>query len=221
MVERPESGPPQIIPRPVDYSEGPPAPWVEGLAAIASATGSDVRAVVGAIEADSQAVSAVVVAMFEEDGELHVVLTRRASSLRRHSLEVAFPGGKVDRGETAVDAAVREAHEEVGLRIDRQQIVGTLDPLTTVVSPTLVLPVVVLLNERPLLVPNADEVEFAFTATLVELAHPDVHHCETWTVPGRGEWNVHFFKLESDTVWGATAKVLADLLTRLSARAGA
>jgi 8-oxo-dGTP pyrophosphatase MutT (NUDIX family) len=156
--------------------------------------------------------AAVLIPLFEEDGEARVVLTRRSGNLRSHTGEVAFPGGRIDDDETALDAALREATEEVGIDAASVTIVGRLNPLTTVGRPALVTPFVGVLSERPVLRPNPAEVDLAFDVALAELAADGVHSHENWNRPFLHQHPVHFFDLPDDMVWGATARLLYDLL---------
>ncbi|MDQ6784478.1 MAG: CoA pyrophosphatase [Actinomycetota bacterium] len=156
--------------------------------------------------------SAVLCAVFAEGDQAQVVLTRRSAKLRSHTGEVSFPGGRLESGESALDAALREAHEEVGLDPDTVTPVGRLSPLTTAISPAPITPIVATLPERPHLVANPREVERAFTVTLAGLVDPAVHHSELWTWPDGRQRRIDFFELEGDTVWGATARMLSELL---------
>lgn len=165
--------------------------------------------------------AAVLVPLFEEDGETRVVLTRRAAHLRTHTGEVSFPGGRLDGGETPEEAAAREACEEVGLDPLTVRVVGRLSPLSTFSSSSAITPVVATLPARPVLVPNPAEVEHVFDVALAELADPAIFREERWQVPGRsvsalsddqGWFPVWFFELPHDTVWGATARILVELL---------
>lgn len=170
------------------------------------------------LEGKARRPAAVLCALFDEDGQAQVVLTRRSSKLRSHAHQVSFPGGRIDEGESAEDAALREAKEEVGIEPARVEVIGRLSQIHTVVSPAPVTPFVGVLPERPVLTPNPFEVERAFTVSLVELARPDVYREELWTFPGEAshqERPVHFFELIGDTVWGATAAMLVDLLDLL------
>jgi len=156
--------------------------------------------------------AAVLCALFDEDGQAEVLLTRRSSSLRSHSHQVSFPGGRVDEGESLLDAALREAAEEVGLDPATVEVIGRLSPLRTVVSPAPITPFVGVLPARPILRPNPAEVERAFTVPLIELPRPEVHRQELWDYPGEPDRPIHFFELVGDTVWGATARMLCELL---------
>jgi 8-oxo-dGTP pyrophosphatase MutT (NUDIX family) len=156
--------------------------------------------------------SAVLVPLYELDGQTQVLLTRRAEGLRNHSGEVSFPGGRLDPGETAVDAALREAHEEIGLPFDAVEIVGELDHLGTIVSRSEIVPVVARLRELPPLLPNPHEVARVFGVPLSEFVADGVFREERWAIGGQTR-PVYFFELEDETVWGATARVLMDLLT--------
>ena len=80
---------------------------------------------------DPGAPAAVLVPLFERDGETRVVLTRRAAHLRTHTGEVSFPGGRLDSGESPEAGALREAAEEVGLDPAQVEVVGRLTPLAT------------------------------------------------------------------------------------------
>ena len=152
--------------------------------------------------------AAALVALFEEDGEAHVVLTRRSSSLALHPGEVSFPGGWVQEGETVVEAALREAQEEVGLDPALVEVVGWLDPVSPRASGAVVTPVVgVLASGRPSLVADPSEVEAIFAAPLSQLL--SCCRSEWWDVRP-----MYFFDLEHDTVWGMTARVLYGLLER-------
>ena len=155
--------------------------------------------------------AAVLIPLFDEDGEARVVLTRRTSHLPTHQGQVAFPGGGQDPGEELVDAALREAHEEVGLDPATVAVIGELDHLTTVGSGFTVAPFVGALAARPTLTPNPGEVERVFDVTLAELLEDGVYRQEHWHMPW-GDHHVSFFELEGDTVWGATAHILRDLL---------
>lgn len=164
--------------------------------------------------------AAVLVALFEESGEARVLLTVRSSRLRSHQGEVAFPGGKLDAGEAIDDGARREAHEEVGLDPSLVTVVGHLTAMPTVSSNTLMTPVVAVLADRPVTTPAPDEVARVFDVALCDLVADGVFAEEFWAVPGRtgadgevgGEFPVWFFSVAGETVWGATARVLTELL---------
>jgi 8-oxo-dGTP pyrophosphatase MutT (NUDIX family) len=235
-----------VIPRPVDWRPGGPPPWADvaparrtsiGLARVLAALDAagqggpppaDVVSaaqfeapVVGETASPPRSVNAGVLAsLFDEDGEARVVLTRRSDDLRTHRGQVSFPGGRIDAGEDASSAALREAHEEVGLDPGLVTTVGWLHPVVTMVSASFILPVLGTLAERPDLVANPTEVERIFDVSLAELADPDVFHEERWRIPGRAiagsednSFPVWFFEVSGELVWGATARMLYELLS--------
>jgi len=213
----------QVIPRPVATTPGRPAPWAAGpradgwrsLAALRAALASAPPPELSPLEGTGARASAVLVPLYEHDGEVHVVLTRRAQHLRSHRGEVSFPGGGQEPGEALADTALREAAEEVGLERSSVELVGELDHLETVTSRSFIVPFVGILPGRPSLHPNPTEVERILHVPLGELLEPDVFREERWGLPpmDRPIW---FFELEGDTVWGATAAVLRNLLALLT-----
>jgi 8-oxo-dGTP pyrophosphatase MutT (NUDIX family) len=173
--------------------------------------------------------SAVLAPFYVEAGELWVVLTRRAWTLRAHTGEVSFPGGRVDPGETPVDAARREAMEEVGLDPAAVEVLGELDHLMTVTSSSFIVPHVALLPDgRPQLTPSPGEVDAVLHVPVAELLLDEVFREERWTFDVTPAWappamlreregapiqrSIFFFELEGDTLWGATAAMLRHLL---------
>ena len=158
--------------------------------------------------------SAVLVALADGEHGAEVLLTRRSMDLRHHRGEVSFPGGRVDPGETPIDAARREASEEVGLDPALVEVVGELEHLNTAVSLSYIVPVVGRLAAPVALRPASPEVERVFWLPLAELVRPDTYRSERW---GRAPTDrlLHFFELDDETIWGATATMLVDLLSRL------
>ncbi|MGD0255266.1 MAG: CoA pyrophosphatase [Acidimicrobiales bacterium] len=155
--------------------------------------------------------AAVLVPIFEEEGEARVVLTRRAAQLRTHPGEVSFPGGRLDAGEIPEEGALREAAEEIALDRGSVEVVGRLTPLSTLSSGAAITPVVGVLPSRPKLVVNPSEVERVFDVALADLAVVEVFREERLAVLGTLS-PVWFFELDEDTVWGATARILVELL---------
>lgn len=150
--------------------------------------------------------------MAHEDGA-RVLLTRRADSLASHTGQIAFPGGRLDPGETAVDAALREAWEEVALPPASVQVLGLGDPYETG-SGFLITPVVGWITPPVALTPSPDEVAEVFEAPwdfLMNAAHHRRDHYDLngarryfWAMP----WNERY-------IWGVTAGVLKGLHARL------
>jgi 8-oxo-dGTP pyrophosphatase MutT (NUDIX family) len=161
--------------------------------------------------------AAVLVALFEEAGEARVVLTRRSAELRTHRGQVSFPGGRMDEGEDAQAAALREAHEEIGLDPGAVRVVGWLHPLFTLNAASFVLPVVGVLAQRPAFSPNPDEVARVFDVELADLVGDGVYHEETWdpyeewSATGPEARQIWCFGVEDERVWGATARILHEL----------
>ena len=120
-------------------------------------------------------------------------------------------------GEESEAAALREAREEVGIDPSSVEIIGRLSSLRTVLNPSAITPFVGVVPARPRLVPNPSEVERAFDVPLVELLDPEVYREELWTFPDGTEHPMQFFELVGDTVWGATARMLIELLDLLVA----
>lgn len=156
--------------------------------------------------------SAVLIALWDGPGGAEVLLTKRSWELRNHRGEISFPGGRLDPGETPVEAALREAHEEVGLHPSHVEVVGELDHISTVVSKSYIVPVVARLEHRPELAPMTGEVQRVFHVPLSELYRPDTYRQEIWWRPPV-EWPIHFFELDDETIWGATGRMLVQLLS--------
>ena len=163
--------------------------------------------------------SAVLIALFEEEGEARVLLTRRSTRLSSHRGEVSFPGGRADAGESTTEAALREAEEEVGLHRSLVDVVAHLHPIVTLASSSLIQPVVGTLAQRPVVVASPSEVDRVFDVSLADLLVPGVFHEERWRRPERpyprsadGSFPLWFFEVEGEMVWGATGRLLVDLL---------
>jgi len=212
-------GGPQRIPRPPGHRVGAPPPWAnlsEGqrfipLAQVRSRLLALGPAVRSPREGLVERASAVLAPLYEEAGETWVVLTRRASGLRVHSGEVSFPGGGQDLGEDLRDTARRESCEEIGLDPSDVEIIGELDHLSTLTSNSFIVPYVGLLPGRPQLAPSPAEVEAVLHVPFSELLDPANFREERWDIFGTDR-PIWFFELMGDTVWGATAAMLRQLL---------
>ncbi len=161
--------------------------------------------------------AAVLIGLFEQEGETTLIFIRRASTLRSHSGEIAFPGGAVDVTDSSpVQAALREAEEEIGLHSDRAQVLGILTPVFTVVSNFLITPVVAFLPQGPgELRLQASEVADLLLLPLRNLADPAIAHTEVWTRDGLAR-TVYFYDYGTYRIWGATARMLNALLGLLN-----
>lgn len=216
-----------MIPRPATVEPGGPPPWAPRtgitVGAVLDALGRAGRlladrphpAAVGVPATEPAAVvaapSAVLVALFEEEGEARVVLTRRSTRLRTHRGQVSFPGGRIEPGEGPVAAALREAEEEVDLDPGAVRPVGLLQLAFAFSSGVQITPVVGELAGRPALRPNPAEVDRVFDVALSDLA---AHFSEErWHEPGVPPFPMYFFDVAGETVWGATARMLVDLLS--------
>lgn len=158
--------------------------------------------------------------IYDHEGEAWVVLTRRAGHLRAHSGEVSFPGGRQDPDDADPAAtALREAWEEIGLDPASVEIIGELDHLSTISSGSFIVPYVGVIDAPAQLVPNHDEVEAILHAPLSELLLPGVFREERWGI-GPVVRPIVFFDLVGDTVWGATASLLRQLLGLVTATMG-
>ena len=135
--------------------------------------------------------------------------------MRTHRGEISFPGGRLDPGETAADAALREAHEEVGLDPALVNVEGELEHLNTAVSRSYIVPVVGTVAAPVELRPNSREVDRVLWVPLAEFIRPDTYRSERWGTPPTDRL-LHFFELDDETVWGATASVLIQLLLEIA-----
>ncbi len=216
----------QRIPRPPSYRPGAPAPWAGLPPDRRKLTLDEVRARLAALPpaasapayvADTRA-AAVLVPMFEADAETHVVLIKRPETMPSHKGEIAFPGGKFEPGVDADlrAAALREAHEEVGLAPGDVEVVAQLDGIGTVASRFTITPFVGFLRGRPVLTPNPSEVERVLIVPLSELLDADVYREERWDT-WSDDFDVHFYELDDETLWGATARILTSFLAHLVA----
>jgi len=157
--------------------------------------------------------AAVLLGLFEEQGEIHLVFIRRATTLRSHSGEIAFPGGGHELTDSSlVLTALREAQEEIGLDPARVEVLGLLHPVFTVVSNYLIVPVVAFLPQGlGTLRLQASEVTEVLFAPLPGLADPAIFHTEQWTRQGQMR-TIYFYDYGTYRIWGATARILNELL---------
>jgi 8-oxo-dGTP pyrophosphatase MutT (NUDIX family) len=159
--------------------------------------------------------AAVLVAVWVEPEGAAIVLTKRASHLKHHPGQIAFPGGKLDRTDASLEAAaLRETREEIGLSPDRVEIIGAL-PIHETVTGFAVTPFVGLVRGSFDPVPEAGEVEEVFTVPLRHVLDPARFAIERrqWM----GVWRRYYaVPYGPYYVWGATARILRGLAERMA-----
>jgi 8-oxo-dGTP pyrophosphatase MutT (NUDIX family) len=160
--------------------------------------------------------AAVLAPLFERDGELHAVFTKRRTGLRLHAGQIAFPGGRRESDDADLIAtALREAHEEIGLDPAAVTLVGALSPISTVVTDIAVYPIVGLIAapSAPWRVAT-EEVDAVIEAPLAQLAA--THRLQTFARANGQSVTTDAYSLAGEVIWGATGRILSDLLARLA-----
>lgn len=143
-----------------------------------------------------------------------IPLTVRASGLSRHAGQVSLPGGATDPGETLTQAALREAHEEIGLDPAAVRILGELTPVHVLVSGFTLHPVVGLTHSRPSFRLAAHEVETIVEVSIEDLKDASRIRQGTRTREGMAI-EYPYFDLMGHQVWGATAMILGEFICLL------
>ena len=167
-----------------------------------------------ALEVHGRTKAAVLVALYVDDGDVHAVFTRRRHDLRSHAGEISFPGGRRDPEDaTLLDTALRETEEEIGLPREVVRILGALPPTPTVATNYGVYPFVGLIEPGQAWTLSAWEV-----AEVLELRLSDLRAARTRRrllhrgIPFRSD--VYDIS-ERAVIWGATARIVGELLARV------
>jgi 8-oxo-dGTP pyrophosphatase MutT (NUDIX family) len=158
--------------------------------------------------------AAVLVALFCQHGQPTAIFTRRQDDLRRHAGEISFPGGRYDESDRDLSiTALREAEEEIGLPRDAVQIVGALQPTPTIATGYAVYPFVGLIEPGRAWTPSAGEVAEVLEIRLQALVDGYARR----RLIRRGlPIRTDTYQVDNHLIWGATARILADLLDRIA-----
>lgn len=154
--------------------------------------------------------AAVLVAFWPEDDDVRCILTRRAMNLSTHQGQVAFPGGRAEPGETWQQAALREAHEEVGLDPSGVEVIGRLDDAWSGAGHHIV-PVVGWLDGPTPLRPNPGEVDEILLPRVSEMLRPEALRNQTFVRNGRSFRN-RVVSFEGGEVFGLSTDLLLEAL---------
>jgi 8-oxo-dGTP pyrophosphatase MutT (NUDIX family) len=167
-----------------------------------------------ALEVAGGETAAVLVALYQLDGEIHVVFTRRREDLRRHPGEVSFPGGRREPDDAdLVATALRETHEEIGLAPDAVRIAGALRPTPTIATGYAIYPFVGVIEPAMRWTISPAEVASVLELTLSDLrAGYARRRLLRRGLPVRTDT----FVVGDELIWGATARILQDLLERIA-----
>jgi 8-oxo-dGTP pyrophosphatase MutT (NUDIX family) len=160
---------------------------------------------------DQEHDAAVLAPVIERENEDHLLFTRRSDDLGKHPGQMSFPGGGAEpEDETILATALREAHEEIGLRPAEADVVGQLDDIRTITEYA-VTPFVARVPDREY---EGDGIEVAeiVVLPLSGLLDPENYEYERRDHPYYGDIVIHYFHVGGYTVWGATGRILVQLL---------
>ena len=160
--------------------------------------------------------AAALILLYSIAEEPHLLLTVRASQLAQHAGQVSFPGGGLKPNETIDDAALRETQEEVGIDPNQVRLIGALSPLYIPVSDFALHPIVGVTHDPPAWQAAAAEVRRVLETPVAELlSTAGPHRGYRWDEDRR--YQVPYFEVGGERVWGATAMILAEFMTVIGA----
>jgi 8-oxo-dGTP pyrophosphatase MutT (NUDIX family) len=152
--------------------------------------------------------AAVLLPLYETEAGLHLLLVQRTEQVPTHKGQIAFPGGGFEEADgDLLNTALREAEEEIGLRPQEVEILGTLDDTVTVSSRHVVRPYVGFVPPEYPYRLDAFEVERLIHLPVAPLLAGAAFRAETWEREGQ-PLVVYFYDYEGSTVWGLTARIL-------------
>jgi len=151
--------------------------------------------------------SSVLLLLFIEDDELKVCLIKRPGHMKHHAGQIALPGGRIEKGETSIETALRETWEEIGITSAQIEIIGSLSELYVQVSRFQIHPFVGWLKAKPVFNINKNEVEKTISFTLNNIRNIS-EEVELNTISG--PLKVPCVKFEDEIIWGATAMILSE-----------
>ena len=155
--------------------------------------------------------AAILVALFEKDGEYCFPMIKRPENVKNHPGQIALPGGAKEEEESLEETALREAQEEIGIDTTKVEIIGKLTPIPVPVSGYLVQTYIGIIDEEPEWKLSKDEVADFFILKLSELIGADNGYYEKWNLRGF-DAKVPIFKIGDLKIWGATASVLSEFI---------
>jgi 8-oxo-dGTP pyrophosphatase MutT (NUDIX family) len=155
------------------------------------------------------------VLVYPLEDEPAIALTVRSTRLLHHSGQVSLPGGAVEPGESLEDAALREVHEEIGVPPGAVRVLGRLSPLHIPVSGFVLHPVVGVAEVRPPFAPDPHEVARVLEVPIRTLLDDSVRRLRSRQHEGT-DYEIPYFAVCGEQVWGATSMVLAEFLALLT-----
>lgn len=165
--------------------------------------------------------AAVLVPLFYRDDEFHLLFTQRSSKVTYHKGQVSFPGGVYTKDDPSLLAtALRESHEEIGLEPKDVDILGELDDTVTIFSGFVISPFVAFIPHPYPFKINAEEIDYVFDIPLSIFRNKDRCKVE-YQIVGNEVFPTYFYEYKGRTVWGATARIINQLVYLLCSECGA
>jgi len=153
----------------------------------------------------------VLILLYPDASEIKFPLMKRPEYLGAHSGQVSLPGGKAEAGETAIETALREGEEEIGVSASNIEIIGTLSEFFVIPSNFLVTPVVGIQRSKPIFSPDPIEVVRILQGSVGGLVREDAVTVSDITAANVYRLRAPHFTIENEVVWGATAMMLNEL----------
>ncbi|MBK5280315.1 MAG: CoA pyrophosphatase, partial [Bacteroidia bacterium] len=150
----------------------------------------------------------VLILLYKDGDRIHFPLTIRPDYLGTHGGQISFPGGKAEEGEDAIETALREGEEEIGIRRSDIKIIGMLSDFFVIPSNFLVTPVVAFSETKPLFTPDPIEVVRIIEGSLADLVKEDAILTKEIIAAKTYQLMAPHFEIEGEIVWGATAMML-------------
>jgi len=155
--------------------------------------------------------AAVLIPLFKKNGQTHLLFTRRTEKVAYHKKQISFPGGRQDPGEDLLTTALRETREEMGIEPKDVTLLGELDDVCTFSSPFCISPFVGVIPYPYSFRINREEIEDIIEIPLAAFLHQAKFRQEFRERNGLLA-PVYFYEHQGDTIWGATARILKQLV---------